>query len=190
MAMKNPGWIAFCVAKASLFYFAQEEENYMFIISQRLFVNVEPIDLRRLSRPPPAPSTCDFMYDGQRSPSFILWWPKTEILCEPLSRSSPFKWGQRWQPIHMGHSLHIGGSRREGGGPDTILMSMVEPHCLNNLISQSKDSNSALGLLPQRVHLALIMFLVSANYENLMHLQWHCLRKTKYYAWFRIEKGK
>jgi hypothetical protein len=40
----------------------------------------------------------------------MLWWPEKEILFDPLHRSSPFKGGQRWEPIQMGHSLHIRGS--------------------------------------------------------------------------------
>jgi hypothetical protein len=54
---------------------------------------------------------------------FILWWWKFEIQFDPPSRSSFFIGGQRWQPIQMGHSLHIRG--RGEGGLDNLLMSMV-----------------------------------------------------------------
>jgi hypothetical protein len=56
------------------------------------------------------------------APPFILWWWKFEILFEPLPHSSSFLWGQRWQPIQMGHSLHMRG--RDEGGLDTNRMSM------------------------------------------------------------------
>jgi hypothetical protein len=48
------------------------------------------------------------------APPFMLWWGKFEILFDPLTHSSSFIGGQRWQPIQMGHSLHIRG--RIGGG--------------------------------------------------------------------------
>jgi hypothetical protein len=80
--------------------------------------------MRRLSRPPPRPFYLWF-HIQKTAPSFILWWPETEILFDPLRHSSPFIGLQRCKPIQMGHSLHIRGSGGGGGGLDTILMSMV-----------------------------------------------------------------
>jgi hypothetical protein len=80
--------------------------------------------MRRLSRPPPRPFYLWF-HIQKTAPSFILWWPETEILFDPLRHSSPFIGLQRFKPIQMGHSLHIRGSGGGGGGLDTILMSMV-----------------------------------------------------------------
>jgi hypothetical protein len=42
----------------------------------------------------------------------ILWWWKYEILFPPFPRNSSSLGGQRWQPIQMGHSLHIRGRGR------------------------------------------------------------------------------
>jgi hypothetical protein len=54
------------------------------------------IDMRRLSRPPPAPSTCDFMYTIDSALLYVMVVRnRTEILFDPLLRSSPFIGGQR-----------------------------------------------------------------------------------------------
>jgi hypothetical protein len=85
-----------------------------------------PIEIRRrLSRPPSRPLYLWF-HVPLIAPSFILWWPETEILFDPLHRSSPYIGGQRWQPSQMGHSLHIrrSGWGGGGGGIYTFLISM------------------------------------------------------------------
>jgi hypothetical protein len=53
-------------------------------------------------------------------PPLRLWWWKFTMLFDPLPRSSPFIWGQRWQPIQMEHCI-----RGRGGGRsiDNLLMS-------------------------------------------------------------------
>jgi hypothetical protein len=61
----------------------------------------------------------------------MLWWPETEILFDPLNRSSPFIGGRNCQPIQIEHRLHIRGSGGGRGGLDTLLMSMGATNVLD-----------------------------------------------------------
>jgi hypothetical protein len=97
-------------------------DNLMFTAVLQSFGRVLRIDIRRLFRPPPTTSTCDFMYNRQRPP-INYGGQKQNYYLTPLYRSSPFIGEQRWQPIQLGHSLHIRGCG--GGVLDTILMSLV-----------------------------------------------------------------
>jgi hypothetical protein len=67
-------------------------------------------------------STCDVMYCRQRRHLYYGGGNLKYYLTLFPPRSS-FILGQRWQPIQMGHSLHIG--EGEGGGLDDLLMSMI-----------------------------------------------------------------
>jgi hypothetical protein len=68
--------------------------------------------------PPPAPSTCDFIYNRQRPPLYYGGQKQKYVLFDPLHRCSLFIGRQRCQSIQSG-----------GGGLDTILISMISMEC-------------------------------------------------------------
>jgi hypothetical protein len=105
------------------------------------------IDIGRLSRPPPAPSTCDFMHNRQRPPLYYggqkqkyctIWPPPPQISLH--RRAALTTNSNRTKSAHSG---------KRGGGLETIFMSMPEAakktcaHC----IREEESARFGLGEL-------------------------------------------